>query len=159
MRSNGMVLEQRFMRAAIDEARAAAAEDEAPIGAVIVREGTIIASAHNLVERLRDASAHAEILAIRRAAQSIGGWRLRDCALYVTLEPCAMCMGACLNSRLGAIAFGAYDREYGCCSSALELGGGILNYRIPFVGGILEEECSQLLSAYFSAKRTKYPSR
>ncbi len=155
MRSNRMVLEQRFMRDAIAEAKAAAAEDEAPIGAVIVRDGIIIASAHNLVERLSDASAHAEILAIRRASQRLGGWRLRDCILYVTLEPCAMCMGACINSQIGAVAFGAYDRVYGCCSSVLELGNGILNSRIPSVGGMLEAECAGLLSAYFSAKRAK----
>ncbi len=147
------VLKTEFMREALLEAQKAFSEGEVPVGAVVVRGGEIVARAHNLVERSGDASAHAELLALRNAAAALGKRRLTDCDLYVTLEPCPMCMGAILNFRVGALAFGAFDPASGCCVSKCELGASTVNPPVPFVGGMLEEESLRLLDRFFSMKR------
>lgn len=138
---------------AVAEAKIAYEKNEVPVGAVVVRNGEVIARAHNLMHSHCDASAHAELLALQRASKALGTWRLNDCVVYVTLEPCAMCMGAMLNFRIGAIAFGAYDSVAGCCSSRCELSNGMVNANIPYVGGIMEKSCAELLKTYFQNKR------
>ena len=145
------------MRMALDEARLAFDEGEVPVGAVVVRNGEVIASAHNLTERLGDASAHAELLALKKAAAALSSRRLTDCELYVTMEPCPMCMGAALNFRVGAVCFGAYDREAGCAFSRCSLGNGAVNLTVPCVGGMLEDECAALLTAFFKTRRGDRP--
>ena len=124
-----------------------------PVGAIIVKNNEIIACAHNEQEKNNDVTAHAEILAIREAEKKLGNWRLNDCEMYVTLEPCAMCMGAIMNFRIAAVVFGAFDPEAGCCVSRCELSCGMTNINIPYVGGIREEECRNLLTAFFRNKR------
>ncbi len=150
-----IIIESKFMREALAEAEKAFSEGEVPVGAVIERGGEIVASAHNLVEAEKDPSCHAELLALRRAAEKLGKKYLSDCRLYVTLEPCPMCMGAILNFRVGAICFGAFDKEAGACISRCELASGALNQSVPYVAGVLEEECAALLSRFFSQKREK----
>ncbi|MBQ8507705.1 MAG: nucleoside deaminase [Clostridia bacterium] len=144
-----------LMRAAIAEAHAAAAEGETPVGCVVARGGEIIARAHNQREQGCDPTAHAEMIAIRRAAAASGDWRLQDCTLYVTLEPCPMCAGAISQSRVGRLVFGAYDPAYGCAGSL---------YRIPedpafrhfcrSEGGLLEEECREIMMRFFEGRRS-----
>lgn len=150
---DGIQLKTEFMRLALSEAEKAFALGEVPVGAVVVRNGEVIASAHNLVESLSDASAHAELLALKVAAKELGKRRLSDCELYVTLEPCAMCMGAIMNFRLGALCFGAFDDAAGCTVSRCEL-AKLVNQSIPFVGGMLEEECRTVLRRFFERMRT-----
>jgi tRNA(adenine34) deaminase len=143
-----------YMSWAFNEALKAWKEDEVPIGAVIVCNGSIIARAYNRVEALDDPTAHAEILAITQAASAIGDWRLNDCTLYVTKEPCPMCSGATIMSRLGRVVFALPDPKMGCMGGATplqELPG--LNHRVQVTGGILEAECKALLQAYFKLKR------
>lgn len=143
----------QYMALALEEARQAYREGEAPIGAVIVKDGEVIAAAHNRVEAEGSALCHAELLAIDRAAGALGDWRLEGCTLYVTMEPCPMCLGAILNSRLSGLVFGAYDGEMGCCGSRLELTDGLLPRRVKAVGGVLEEECAGLLREFFRLRR------
>jgi tRNA(adenine34) deaminase len=147
-----ILLKTEFMRLAISEAEKAFALGEVPVGAVVVRNGEVIASAHNLVESLSDASAHAELLALKAAAEKLGTRRLENCELYATLEPCAMCMGAILNFRIGALCFGAFDDAAGCTVSRCEL-GKLTNLSVPFVGGMLEEECKSILRRFFEQRR------
>lgn len=147
-----MRIEKEFMTAALAEAEKAYALGEVPVGAVVVRNNEIISAAHNLVESTDDPAAHAEIIALKRASDRLGRRKLNDCILYVTLEPCAMCAGAILLYRIGALAFGAFDMSAGCCMSNVEL-LSMLNYRIPFVGGILENECGVILSEFFQNRR------
>jgi tRNA(adenine34) deaminase len=143
------------MRAALDEARACLEWGDVPIGAVVVRDGGSIASAGNQRERLSDPTAHAEILAMREAARSLGQWRLEGCTLYVTLEPCAMCAGAAVLARIPTVVFGAPDPKAGFAGS---LGNLLqdprLNHRAEVVGGVLEEECGALLREFFRDRRT-----
>lgn len=141
-----------YMTIAMDEAKAAAELDEVPVGAVIVRNDEVIARAHNLVETRQDPTAHAEMLALKEASDKLNTRRLSDCTMYVTLEPCAMCMGAIIGYRIGALAFGAFDQAAGCCVSKTEL-PELLNYRITYIGGMLEDECKKLLSNFFQQKR------
>ena len=148
-----MLIEKRFMEEAFAEAKAAAAMDETPVGAVIVRNGEIIARAHNMVETLHDASAHAELIAMRKAAEALDSRILSDCVLYVTMEPCPMCAGACLHFRIGAVAYGAYDKACGAAGSVTDLGCGLFGPEIPFYGGIMQEECARLLTDFFKGKR------
>ena len=149
-------MQEKFMKQAIREAQKAAAIDEVPVGAVIVREGKIIARGHNLRESKHDPTAHAEMIAIRKAAKKLGGWRLTGCELYVTLEPCPMCAGAAVQSRLSGIVFGAYDPKGGCCGTICNLAEEPrFNHRLPVQGGIMEAECAALLKGYFAAKRRK----
>jgi tRNA(adenine34) deaminase len=130
--------------------------DEVPIGAIIERGGEIIAAAHNEVERSGDPTAHAEILAITQAAKKIGDWRLNDCTLYVTKEPCPMCSGATIMSRLGRVVFAWGDPKMGCLGGATPLHSlPKLNHRVEVTNGILEEPCREILQAYFNLKRGK----
>lgn len=146
-------MHSEYMKAAIAEAKAALEAGEVPVGAVVVKDGKIIAAAHNMVEKYKDASAHAEMLALNMASKAIGDWRLSGCSLYVTLEPCPMCTGAILNSRVSEIVFGAFDAEMGCCGSRTDLTDGLLSRRVRCIGGIMEEECAGLLSEAFRRSR------
>ena len=145
---------EEFMLCALKEAKKACNMDEVPVGCVIVREGKIIAKAHNLREAKKNPCAHAEILAILKAAKKLHGWRLSDAELYVTLEPCPMCAGAIINARINKVYFGAYDKKAGAFGSLLNLNSYGLNHKPDILGGILEEQCSSLLKEYFLAKRT-----
>jgi tRNA(adenine34) deaminase len=142
------------MRAALREARASAASGEVPIGCVIVREGMIIGRGHNQTEALQDATAHAEILAIGAASNALGSWRLTECTLYATLEPCAMCAGAIVLARLGRLVYGAYDPKAGACGSVLDvIHEPRLNHRVPVTAGVLAQECGALLREFFARRR------
>ena len=148
-----MTLDKGFMEEALLEARAAAEEDEVPVGAVVVKDGIIIARAHNRTEALCDPTAHAERLALLEACEKLGRHELSDCVLYVTMEPCAMCAGACLLYRIGAVVYGAYDRRAGALGSCCDLADGILGLTVPVLGGIMREESAELLTDYFKGKR------
>ncbi|MDX1502828.1 MAG: tRNA adenosine(34) deaminase TadA [Thermoanaerobaculia bacterium] len=145
--------DREAMRAALEQARRAAAEGEVPVGAVVVREGRQIASGYNRRES-GDPLAHAEIEAIRAAAAVTPGWRLSGCTLYVTLEPCAMCAGALVNSRIDRLVYGAPDPKAGFCGSLGDLTRDPrLNHRLEVAGGVLAEECGELLRAFFARLR------
>ena len=146
-------LKAEYMIEALREAELAFSEGEVPVGAVVVRGGEIISRAHNLCEREGDPTMHAELIALRAAARRLSKSRLTDCELYVTLEPCPMCMGAILNFRIGALCFGAFDPASGCCVSKCELGKCTIAPEVPFVGGMLEEESLRLLDRFFSERR------
>jgi tRNA(adenine34) deaminase len=142
------------MRLALDEALAAAEEDEVPVGAVIVAAGRVVASAHNQRERLQDPTAHAEMIALTQAAASLGSWRLEGCTLYVTLEPCPMCAGAILQARVPTVVWGAADPKAGAVASLYRLfDDARLNHRVAHQGGVLAEECGRCLSGFFRARR------
>jgi len=143
-----------FMKKALEEARKAFDKDEVPVGAVIVRNGEIIAAAHNCRELSKDATAHAEILAIREACEVLGGWRLIGCDMYVTLEPCSMCSGAILQARIERLFIGAMDPKGGAAGSMLNLFEDYhFNHKTEVVKGILEDECSRILKEFFKRKR------
>jgi tRNA(adenine34) deaminase len=145
------------MAMALDEARAAGAEDEVPIGAVIVsmKEG-VLARAHNQREQLRDPTAHAEMIAITQAAQSMPSWRIENCILYVTLEPCPMCAGAIVQARVPMVVYGAADPKAGACHSLYEItNDSRLNHRCAVVSGVLADECAGILSDFFARKRMR----
>ena len=145
-----------FMHHALREAQAAAKENEVPVGAVVVCDGRIIGRGRNACERLQDATAHAEMVAITAASQELGTWRLEDCTLYVTLEPCPMCLGACLNSRVKRVVYGALEPKCGACGSVVDLSAPPgYNHRIAITGGVLGEESSQLLKGFFRAMRDR----
>lgn len=147
---------EKFMKEAIRQAKKAEAIDETPVGAVIVRNGKIIARGYNKRETKNNALYHAEILAIDKACRKLGSWRLTECELYVTLEPCPMCSGAIINSRIEKVFFGAYDKKAGCCGSAADLfKKGVFNHLPEITGGILEEECAELLTHFFRQLRAK----
>ena len=142
------------MHAAFQEAEAAFAEDEVPVGAVIAREGKLIAAAHNQREQLRDPTAHAEMIAITQAAESIGDWRLENCILYVTLEPCPMCAGAILQSRIPLVVFGATDPKAGAVMSMFHMLGDLrLNHQTEFIHGVQSDRCGEILSRFFQKQR------
>jgi len=146
--------DESFMQAGLDEARLAAAAGEVPIGAVVVVRGEIIARGQNRVLRDVDPTAHAEIVAMRAAAHVLGNYRLLDCELYVTLEPCAMCSGALVHSRLARLIFGAADPKAGAVGSALEvLNHPRLNHKMAVTAGVLSEECGAILKEFFRARR------
>jgi tRNA(adenine34) deaminase len=142
-----------FMREALALAREAAEADEVPVGAIIVYEGKIIARARNRRESDKLATHHAEIVAIEEACRYRGGWRLPDCTLYVTLEPCPMCGGAIINARLPRVVFGAYDRRGGVFGSAVDFNSLTFNHRPEVVGGVCEAEAAAILTEYFRRKR------
>jgi tRNA(adenine34) deaminase len=145
-----------WMQRAITEAGKAHAKDEVPIGCVIVRDNRIIARGHNLRESAQDPSAHAEMIAIRKAARKLDSWRLLDTTLYVTLEPCTMCMGAIILSRIPTVVFGCYDPKGGAAGSLYDLSGDSrLNHQVKLVPRVLESECSRLLSDFFAALRRR----
>ncbi|MGA2036463.1 MAG: tRNA adenosine(34) deaminase TadA [Acidimicrobiales bacterium] len=146
--------EKAAMHIALDEARAAAEHGDVPVGAVVVSEGTVVASRHNERELRHDPTAHAEILALRDAAWALGSWRLNMATLVVTLEPCPMCAGAAVVARLGRIVFGAVDPKAGACGSLYQLcSDPRLNYELPVTGGVLADEASDLLTDFFSNRR------
>jgi tRNA(adenine34) deaminase len=144
-----------FMGEALRQAAKAYARDEVPVGAVIVRAGRIIARAYNQVETLKDATAHAEMLALTQAESAVGDWRLTDCTLYVTKEPCPMCAGAIVHTRLARVVFGAPDPKGGAAGGALNLlQFPTLNHRSEITAGVRLEECRELLKSFFLAQRT-----
>lgn len=142
-----------YMKIALEEAILAANEGEVPVGAVIVKNDEIIATARNNREATGDATGHAELLAIREACKALGGWHLEGCELYVTLEPCPMCMGAIINSRLGAVYYGAKDAKAGACESVLNMCAYPLNHKPTVKGGFMKEECAAVLTEFFAKKR------
>ena len=144
-----------MMREAINEANAAAALGEVPIGAVIAQNGVIIARGHNLRETDKHALAHAEIVAINEACRNLGGWRLPNCTLYVTLEPCPMCAGAIINSRIDRVVFGAFDPKAGSLGSLIDLSKVPYNHSPQLCGGVLQEECADLLKNFFKSLRNR----
>jgi len=144
----------RFMRAALGEARRAAREDEVPVGAVVVREGRVVARAHNRPLHLLDPTAHAEILALRRAARKLGNYRLPGCTLYVTIEPCAMCVGAIVQARIERLVYGARDPKAGACGTALKvLNHRKLNHKVDVVRGVMAADCAAVMQQFFRGKR------
>ncbi len=148
-------LHEAWMLLALDEARAALAHDDVPVGAVVVHDGTIIAARHNERELTGDPVAHAEVLALRDAAAHIGNWRLDECTVVVTLEPCAMCAGAMVNARVGSLVFGAADPKAGAVNSHFHLlDGAPLNHRVPTVDGVLADACGEILRDFFRARRS-----
>ena len=148
------MLHNHYMRQALAEARQALFEEEVPIGAVIVRGEQVIASAHNQREQLKDPTAHAEMVAITQAAAAVGGWRLEECTLYVTLEPCIMCSGAILQSRIPLVVFGATDAKAGAVDSLFHLlNDPRLNHRCQVIPGVLAPECGEILTKFFQAQR------
>lgn len=143
-------MEEKFMREALKQAKRASALGEMPVGAVIVRDGEIISRAYNRRETKKNALYHAEITAIDRACKKLGGWRLPRCEMYVTLEPCPMCAGAILNSRIEHIYYGASDEKSGCCGSKINLlDMNLCNYTVTVTGGILENECRDIIKKFF----------
>jgi len=146
--------DEYFMRLAVREAERALEHDDVPIGAVLVRDGEVLASACNERELRQDPTAHAEILGLRAAARLAGSWRLLDTDLYVTLEPCAMCAGAVVLARLARVVFGASDPKAGACGSVLDVPAEPrLNHHPEIVGGLLAAECGDLLSGFFASRR------
>lgn len=144
-----------YIKEAIALAREAEAIDEVPVGAVAVRDGKIIATAFNTRESSKCATHHAEVLAIERACAALGGWRLPGVTLYVTMEPCAMCAGAIINARIPRVVYGAKDLRFGAFGSLINLAEVPLNHTPEVVGGVLEEECRDVLTSYFRRKREK----
>ena len=143
-----------FMRLALREAERALTHEDVPIGAVLVRAGEVLAAAHNERELRSDPTAHAEILALREASRAVGSWRLLDCSLYVTLEPCAMCAGAIVLARVPRVVFGATDPKAGAAGSVLDvLSHPRLNHRPEVIPGLLAPACGQLLSGFFASRR------
>jgi tRNA(adenine34) deaminase len=154
--------ETKLMRLALKLAAAAAKKDEVPVGALIVqgaldaKRPRIIARAHNLTESKQDPCGHAELLAIRKAAKKLKRWRLNDCTLIVTLEPCAMCAGAAVWSRLSRVVYGAKDPKAGACGTVLQVASHhALNHRVSLAGGILQHDCGAILQDFFKKKRNK----
>lgn len=147
---NNLTIHKAFMQEAINEAKKAG--QEIPVGAIIVQNGEIIARASNKKEELNDVTAHAEILAIKQAAKKINNWRLKECSLYVTLEPCPMCASAILYSRIPNVYFGTQDPLYGALGSTLNM-NDYIKHTPKIMGGILENECKELITAFFDKKR------
>lgn len=149
--------DEDYMRIALELARLGAAVGEVPVGAVVVRDGEIIGRGYNAPISLNDPSAHAEIQAMRDAASNVGNYRLVDCTLYVTLEPCVMCVGAMQHARIARLVFGARDPKTGACGSVINLiGESRLNHHLKqMTDGVLADECSRLLSDFFAARRTR----
>ena len=149
-------MKEKFMKLAIKEARKALHIDEVPIGAIIVKDGVVIARGYNQTEKTQNATRHAEIIAIEKASKKLKSWRLEGASIYVTIEPCAMCAGAIANARIEKVYFGGYEKKSGCAESKYPiLSDNGLNHQTEFEGGILEEECASLMKEYFKAKRQK----
>ena len=146
--------DEYFMRLALREAERATAHEDVPIGAVIVRDGEVVAAAHNERELRQDPTAHAEMIALREAARLAGTWRILDAALYATLEPCAMCAGAIVLARIARVVYGARDPKAGACGSVLNvLAEPRLNHRPELAAGLMAQESAELLSAFFAPRR------
>jgi len=149
----------KFMYSALQEADIALNDDEVPVGAVIVYQDRIIGRGYNQVERLKDATAHAEMIALTAASNYLGNWRLNECDIYVTLEPCIMCTGALLNSRIKNIFFAAFDTKFGACGSVYNLAEeGKYNHKINIFSGLYSAESENLLKNYFTKKRNSHTS-
>ena len=147
-------MHEHYMKLALAEAEIALAEDEVPVGAVIVHEGRVVGAAHNQREQLRDPTAHAEMIAITQAAEALGSWRLGGSTLYVTLEPCPMCAGAILQARIPQVVYGAADPKAGAVHTLFELlSDARLNHRAEIVPGVLGEPCGQILTRFFEQQR------
>nr|WP_130805466.1 tRNA adenosine(34) deaminase TadA [Senegalia massiliensis] len=145
-----------FMNKALKQAEIAYQKEEVPIGCVIVKDGKIIASAYNMREELNDPTAHAEIIALQDASETLGGWRLTGCTMYVTIEPCAMCAGAIVNSRIDKLIIGSMDKKAGACGSVLNIvQNDKLNHRVEMITGIMEQECSNIMKNFFKDLRKK----
>lgn len=150
---------ERWMKEAILEAKLAESKGEVPIGAVIVRHGEVLGRGHNLRETTRDATAHAEMIAIREASRAIEAWRLLDCDLYVTLEPCPMCAGAIMQSRIKRVIYGTTDPKAGCAGTLMDLlQEPRFNHRSEVISGVMQQECGQLLSDFFRKLRSSKQS-
>ena len=149
------MMDEQFMREALVQAEKAAKKGEIPVGAVIVKNGEILCATHNRCEELHDATAHAERLAISEAGKLTGSWRLSDCTLYVTLEPCPMCTGAAINARIGRIVYAAKDPRAGACESLVKLPAYPLESNPVCEGGLLEEEALAMLRSFFLKKRSE----
>lgn len=146
--------DKHFMALAVEQAQAALAHDDVPIGAVVAGGGEVIGVGRNERELLQDPTAHAEILALRRAAETVGSWRVLDATLYVTLEPCSMCAGAIVLSRIPRVVYGASDPKAGACGSVLDVTGEPrFNHRPEVRGGLMGDACGELLRAFFAARR------
>ena len=146
--------DETFMHEALALASRAADAGEVPVGAIVVKDGEVVGRGHNRPVAGRDPTAHAEVMALRDAAERIGNYRLADCVLYVTLEPCAMCAGAILNARMSRVVYGAADPKSGACGSVVDLFAEIrLNFHTTVVGGVMAEEAAKLLQDFFSARR------
>ena len=147
-------MEEKYMKEALKEAQRAYEKLEIPVGAIIVKDNKIIARAHNLKETKKDTTHHAEILAIQKASKKLGAWRLNDCEMYVTLEPCSMCAGAIINSRIKKIYIGALDERTGAAGSVLNLFEEYkFNHKVEVEKGILKEECENILKSFFKELR------
>ncbi|MBR5859067.1 MAG: tRNA adenosine(34) deaminase TadA [Clostridia bacterium] len=144
-----------FMKQALMRAKTAARYGEVPIGALVVLDGEIIASGRNMREARKNALLHAEIIAINRACKKLGRWRLHDCTLYVTMEPCPMCAGAIVNSRIKRVVYGCYDSKAGALGTVFNLAEYPLNHKYEVVGGVLEKECAGILSDFFAELRKR----
>lgn len=149
-----MTRDEKYMLLAIEQAKKAAEIGEVPVGAVVVYKDTVIATAYNRRETDKCATSHAELKAIEAACEARGGWRLFDCELYVTLEPCVMCAGAAVNARLDRIVYGASDVRFGALGSALDIMSVPLNHKYEVVGGVLKDECKALLTDFFKERRS-----
>lgn len=147
-------IDEKFMLLAIKEAEKSASLDEVPVGAIIVKDNKVIARGHNLREKSNDPTSHAEINAIRKACKKLGSWRLEDCTMYVTIEPCSMCAGTLLWTRIKRIVYGACDLKGGALGSSFSLFEvKNINHHPEIVGGILQEECGKMMSDFFKEKR------
>lgn len=150
---------EKFMRIALEEAKKASEDGDVPVGAVIVRNGEIVAVGRNRREADNNALYHAEVCAISKANELLGRWHLDDCELYVTLEPCPMCAGAIINSRIKRVVYGAKDAKAGACGSVINLNFYPFNHKFETIGGILEHECAKILSDFFAGKRKQPENR
>lgn len=149
-------MQEKFMKMAIKQAKIAEQKDEVPIGAVLVLDGVVVARGHNLMEKNQNPTHHAEIMAINKACKKLKSWRLDGAELYVTMEPCPMCAGAIVNARIKKVYFGAYEKKSGSAESKFNiLSDSGLNHKTQFEGGIMEEECTNIIKNYFKAKRCK----
>lgn len=147
---------EEYMKEALRLAKIAYKKDEVPVGAVIVKDNKIIAKAYNRRQKSQDATLHAEVIAIKKACKKLHTFRLNDCTLFVTLEPCVMCSGTIINARIGTVVFGAYDPKYGCCGSIYNLPeDNRFNHRAKVIGGVMKDECRELLTQFFESKRRK----
>lgn len=152
--------DNKFMKEALKEAKKAYDKDEVPVGAVIVKDGKIIARAHNIKELKRDTTKHAEIIAIQKASKKLDSWRLENCTMYVTLEPCAMCTGAMIQARLEKVVIGTMDEKTGACGSVLNLLEDYkFNHIVQIEKGVMEAECKQILQQFFRELREKKKSK
>lgn len=150
-----MMFEEEMMKKALSLAFGCLDDDEVPVGAVVCRNGEIVGTGRNRREKGKNALYHAEIEAIDNACKNLGGWRLWECEMFVTLEPCPMCAGAIINSRIKKVTFGAYDKKNGACGSVIDLFSLSFNHKPEVEGGFMEEECAKILSDFFSELRSK----